>query len=447
METAAETTALIKRAYWLVKLRWIATVSVGAGTCLAGSILGIALQDIALYSIAGLLAFYNLAMLLLLNCLAGGKCGIRGFSVKTVINFQISADLLILTFLLHFSGGIENPLSFYFIFHMIIASILLSVKESCLQAAFAVVVFGLLILLEYLRIIPHYCLKGFTENCSFQNAVYVFGTYFVFVTAMFTVVYMAGHIATKLKKAEAAYRDANSLLRKKDRIKDEYVLRVTHDIKSDLAAIQSCIDVIKDQLVGPLNEQQTDFIDRAVARTKKVTYFVKNLLRLTQMRLANKLKMDKFSLKDTIRDAVTAIEAKAQDKSITLDYNVESSVDEVSGNRFSIEEMITNILLNAVKYTPSNGTVKINAKDNSDSVLVEVIDTGIGIPQEEIPKVFYEFYRVSNARKVEKDGTGLGLSIAKQIIERHGGKIWVESRENVGTKFAFTLPKDHIDQN
>jgi signal transduction histidine kinase len=108
--------------------------------------------------------------------------------------------------------------------------------------------------------------------------------------------------------------------------------------------------------------------------------------------------------------------------------------------------MITNLLLNAIKYTPEKGTIEINAKESNGNILVEVIDTGIGIPQQEIARVFDEFYRASNAKEVEKDGTGLGLSIVKQIVERHGGKIWVDSQESVGTKFSFTLPQKPIPQ-
>ncbi len=442
MEAVTETTVLIKRAYWLVKLRWIATVSVCIGTYLASNVLAVTLHDLVLYSIAILLGLYNMTVWLLLNYHAKEKRKIRGLSIKTIIHFQISADLLMLTLLLHFTGGIENPFVFYFVFHMIIASILLSVKESYLQATFAVLLFGLLILLEYLQIISHYCLRGFTEHCSYQNELYVFGTYFVFMTAMYTVVYMASYITTRLKKTEDAYREANILLCRKDRIKDEYVLRVTHDIKGHLAAIQSCLDVVFRKLAGPLNEQQEDFVRRANERTGKLASFVKALLRLTQIRLSNNLEMEIFSLKNTINAALGTVKAKAQDKSITLESNIILTEDKVFGNQLSIEETITNLLLNAIKYTPANGKVEINAKMEEGYVLVEVIDTGIGIPEEELPKVFDEFYRATNAKKIEKDGTGLGLSIAKQIIERYDGKIWVESEEKVGTKFSFVLPKN-----
>jgi signal transduction histidine kinase len=440
MEFSPQNERLIKRAYWLIKLRWIAIAGVALATIIANNVLDIALQNFALYGIAVLLALYNATMLLLLNYLTRAN-DVHLSAVKKIINFQISADLLILTFLLHFSGGIENPFVFYFIFHMIISSILLSAKESYLQATFAVFLFGFLILLEYMQLIGHHCLRGFVVRCSHQDGLHVLGIYFVFITTLYLVVYMTSYIATRLKKAEQAYREANLLLHKKDRIKDEYVLRVTHDIKGHLATIQSCLGVVIRKIVGPLNEQQEDLINRADDRTHKLTYFVKALLKLTKMRLTANLEMDVFSLKDVIYDVVATVTNKARDKSIILNCNIETSIDKTFGNRYSIEEAIMNLLLNAIKYTPENGEITLSAKDQNDFVLMELADTGIGIPQDEIPRVFDEFYRATNAKKFEKDGTGLGLSIVKQIIERHGGKIWVDSREDIGTKFSFTLQK------
>ena len=441
MEPVPENIRLVKRAYWLIKLRWIAIVCVVIGTYVSSNVLAITLEDFALYGIATLLTLYNMTVLLLLNRLAKGNKEVPCIAVKTIINFQISADLLILTVLLHFSGGIENPFVFYFIFHMIIASILLSTWESYLQASFAVLLFGLLVLLEYKQLIPHYCLTGFVSRCLHRDGLYVLGTYFVFTTALYLAVYMASYIAVRLRRAEQAYRQVNTSLQEKDHIKDEYVLRVTHDIKSHLTTIQSCLGVVVNKTIGPLDDQQADFISRAHSRVIKLTGFVKTLLRLTEMRLSDKLEMGVFSLRNTISNAVAAVKTKAEDKSISLNCNTEPSVDRVFGNPFSIEEVITNLLLNAIKYTPENGKVTVGVKNENDFAVVEVADTGIGIPENELGKVFQEFFRASNAREVERNGTGLGLSIAKYIVERHNGKIWVESKENNGTKFWFTLPK------
>lgn len=246
----------------------------------------------------------------------------------------------------------------------------------------------------------------------------------------------------ELKKQEKALREANIELKEKDRIKDEYVSRVTHDIKGHLAAIQSCLYIGIDESSGQLNEKQSNFLDRAFNRTIDLTSFVKDLLNLTQMRLSGKIKMDSFSLPDSISKALETVTRKAKDKSIALSSNVEPTVGQIVGDEFSINEMITNLLFNAIKYTPEEKTVRIEAKDANGHVQIDIIDTGIGIPSDELGNVFDEFFRASNAKKKEKDGTGLGLSIVKQIVERHGGEISVQSQPDQGTTFTVILPKD-----
>jgi signal transduction histidine kinase len=255
---------------------------------------------------------------------------------------------------------------------------------------------------------------------------------------------------TELKKQEKAARqanvqlkEANAQLEEKDRIKDEYVARVTHDIKGHLAAVQSCLYIAGDESSGSLNDKQADFFGRARNRTVQLTNFVKELLNLTQMRLSGQLQMESFSLPDNISKALTSVATKAKEKSITVTSNVEPSLGQIVGNEFSINEMITNLLFNAVKYTPENKSVHLEAKSLNDSVRIEISDTGIGIPANELGNIFEEFFRASNARKREKDGTGLGLSIVKQIVDRHGGEISAQSREGQGTKFTVMLPKNN----
>jgi hypothetical protein len=393
MEPIPENIRLLKGAYWLAKLRWIAIVYVVVGTYVSRHILAIDLNEVALYVIAALLVVYNITVLVLLNrlmradqqvpCKAVNKIvsayniivwvllnrftkidpQVSCKSVKRIINLQICTDLFLLTVLLHFSGGIENPLVFYFIFHMIIASILLSMRESYLQATFAVCLFGLLVLLEYKQLIPHYCLTGFVPHCLRQDKLYVLGTFFAFTTAVYLAVYMANYIAIRLKHTEHAYRQANMMLQEKDRIKDEYVLRVTHDIKGHLATIQGCLGAVVDRLTGPLGDQEADLIKRAHARSVKLTNFVKSLLRLTEMRLSDRSEMDVFPLSDALRNAVSTVEARAQEKAITLGCTIESPMDDIFGDRLSIEEMVTNLLLNAIKYTPEKGTIEMSASN------------------------------------------------------------------------------------
>lgn len=444
MEQDPQNTRLIKRAYWLIKLRWIAIAGVCLATFFAHNIMGVSVEDVPLYCVAAALVLENIISLLLLKRIIGAS--FNNAPIKKIINFQITADLVALTILLHYSGGIENPIIIYFVFHMIIASILLSVRESYLQATLAVFLISLLAVLEYKGIISHHCLEGFVTCNMPEGIFYVLGHVFVLATTLYLVVYMTSSISIQLRNQEEAYRQANIQLQQKDRIKDEYVLQLTHDIKGHLAAIQSCLSVLANGIAGPLSEQQADFVSRTHDRTKKLTKFVKALLRLTEMRLSDKFERDFFSLKDTVSIAIESVKTKTEDKNITLSSGIEPTVDKVFGNQFSIEEAITNLLLNSIKYTPTNGTVQVQVKDNGETVLVEISDTGIGIPANEIDKVFDEFFRASNAKRVERDGTGLGLSIAKQTIQRHGGHIWVESQEGKCTKISFTLPKYPLRQ-
>ncbi len=256
---------------------------------------------------------------------------------------------------------------------------------------------------------------------------------------------------TELKKQEKAAREANVQLKEanlqlteKDRIKDEYVARVTHDIKGHLAAIQSCLYIAADESSGTLNEKQSDFMSRSRNRTVQLTNFVKELLNLTQMRLSGQLQMEPFFLSDSISKALTSVATNAADKSITVTSEIEPSLGQIVGNEFSINEMISNLLLNAVKYTPEGKSVHLEAQSHDEFVQIEISDTGIGIPENELGNVFEEFFRASNAKKREKDGTGLGLSIVKQIIERHGGTISVRSQEGQGTTFSVVLPKNNV---
>ncbi len=439
MESNSQNARLVKRAYWLAKIRWLATVGVVVCTYLSSNVLAISLQDFALYGIAVLLALYNTTVLLLLNRFTKERDEPHYSAVRKIISFQMCADLLILTVLLHYAGGIENPFILYFIFHVVIASVLLSVRQSYLQATFTVLVFGFLVLLEYYHLIPHHCLQGFVPRCLHQDGLYILGTFFVFVTTLYLVVYMTSSIATRLKQAEQAYKQANVLLQEKDHIKDEYVFRVTHDIKEHLAAIQSCLSVVANRKFGNLNATQTDFVQRAIRRTTKLKAFIKALLNLTKIKLDGKFEKTCFSLRDVVSNALSAVEAKAKAKSIKLNSNIEASEDKIYGNPFSIEEAITNLLHNAIKYTPINGAIGVTAIDDGEFARLEVSDTGIGIPEEDQDKVFDEFFRAGNAKKAEKDGTGLGLSIVKQIVERHGGKRWVDSKEGEGITFRCTL--------
>jgi signal transduction histidine kinase len=440
MENLLKSNSLIGRAYWLIRLRWVAIVTLATATFVAGEVMGVSLPASALYTMSGLLLAYNLVLHELLRYWTRGGHEPAPARIGRILTFQISADLFILATILHFSGGIENPFSFFFVFHMIIASILSPKWQSYVQATLAVILFGGLVLLEGAGVIPHYDLAGFADHGLYRNGTFVLGFLFVFTITLYLVVYMTTSISEQLRTQQEDLEKANVLLQEKDQVKNEYVLRVTHDIKGHLAAIESCLDVVSNGMLGPLNERQKDFVERAYRRTTKCMAFVMALLKLTRMKLSGHLDRERFSLRSCVLSSLASVQSRVQAKSITLDHQIDLAVDEVLGEAVLIEETITNMLFNAVKYTPDGGRVSLKIKQDDGFVQVTISDTGIGIPEAALPRIFEEFYRAENARAVERDGTGLGLAFAKQVVERHGGRIWVENNPGGGTTFTFTLP-------
>ncbi len=441
MENLLQSKNLVQRAYWLIRLRWLAIAGLAFATATANRIFNVELPTSKLYILAGVLLCYNFVLYDLMHYLTWKGRTVPSAKANKVIAFQMSADLVILTVILHFSGGIENPFFLYFVFHTILGSIMLSRLHSYLQATFAVLLFGALVLLEYTQVIPHYILTGFITHSNYRDGLFVFGTFFVFTTTIYLVVYMTNSISEQLHNQQSELAEAIAQLRQKDYFKNEYVLRLSHDIKGHLAAIQSCLDIVVGRMVGSLNEKQADLVERAHRRTGKCINFTTALLKLTRMKLTGQIEMNYFPLRNAIFNALAAVERRAKEKSISVSHHITSGIDEIYGEPLLIEEAVTNILLNAARYTPEGGHVELSAEDEGQTILIKVKDTGIGIAEEDLQKIFDEFYRAENARQVERDGTGLGLSIAKQVVDRHEGQIWAENNPEGGSTFSIRLSK------
>jgi signal transduction histidine kinase len=441
MENILQSKSLVERSYWLIRLRWMAIAGLAVATFVACELLGVALPARYLYRFSVVLLFYNFLLYDLMRYITWKGRAPTPAAINRIITFQISADWVILSIILHFSGGIENPFYLYFVFHTILAGVLLSRIQSYIQATLAVTMFGALVFLEYHRIIPHYVLSGFVSGVDYCDEIYIFGTFFVFATTIYAVAYLTASISEQLRQQQKELAETNAELQKKDNLKNEYVLRLTHDIKGHLSAIQSCIEVVNDQFVGPLNEKQIDLIERAHRRTGKCLNFITALLKLTRMKLTGKIEMSCFPIRNIIYNSLTTVEGWAKEKDITISHRIDEGIDEIYGEPVLIEETLTNILLNSVKYTPDHGRIELNIKDDKENVLIEVKDSGIGIPEADIERIFEEFYRAENARKIEKDGTGLGLSIARQVVERHNGRIWASNNPDAGSTFHISLPK------
>ncbi len=428
-------------ANWFIRIRWIASFLL--------LLAGIGLRFFELFSINAAPVIRLSVILLAMNCIhhiilkwlqnKDFKNPVR--IIKTFIHFQIITDLVMLTILLHFTGGVENPLLIIYFFHMIISSAIFSWKGSYFHSGLIILMFGSVVLLECHGIIPHHHLQGFIHPELYRNSLYIYGAGSVFITASLLLVSLTHMVVSRSIKIEESYVFTNLELEKKDKLKNEYVLRLTHDIKAHLAAIISCLDVVRNQFGGSLNEKQSEFLNRAYHRTHLLVNFVKDLLNLTKKRLVQEIEFEAFSLPEVINKVTFSAALLARDKSIDFKVHIDNNISTIYGNPFTIEELYTNMLFNALKYTPQGGRIEVIVRNRLDHVVTEISDTGIGIPQDEISRIFDEFYRASNVPKDISTGSGLGLSIVKQILDSHKGKIWVQSEPGVWTKFTFTLPK------
>jgi len=335
-----------KQSLWLIKLRWIA---------IAGVILVIAFSYVfelnvyysGLLGVLIALVLHNVFSTIYLKYIRKGSSLLKKARIKRNITNQILIDLILLSVLIYFSGGIENPFILFYIFHIVIASIILKRSTSYLIASLSTIMLGAQIFIEQYNILPHYSLD--IINYSTLNFSFKFIVLIVFVLTVYVLVYLVSNISYQLREKEKALLDLNRNLEdlnldleRKDAIKNEYVLRVTHDIKGHLAAIQTNLSVLQLEIAGGLNEKQKTFTDIAYSRTVKLTDFVKELLKLTHIKLQNNSESANYNLNRVIESSIASVKENAKAKSISVKEKIDNNLNSF-GSSFSIEEVITNL--------------------------------------------------------------------------------------------------------
>jgi two-component system phosphate regulon sensor histidine kinase PhoR len=229
-------------------------------------------------------------------------------------------------------------------------------------------------------------------------------------------------------------------LRKLERVRRDFVANVSHEFRTPLTAIQGFAETL---IGGALDDPQNRgrFLAIILEHSRRLARLTEDLLRLSQLD-AEQLEMEirPVSVSQLIESCYETAQRRAAEKNLSLSVQVPSQLPEVAADSRRLQEVLQNLLDNAIQYTPPGGKIVLSAESNNDEVIFTVADTGIGIPQADQPRIFERFYRVDVARSREAGGTGLGLSIAKHLVEAHNGRIWVESEVGAGSKFHFTVP-------
>ena len=229
--------------------------------------------------------------------------------------------------------------------------------------------------------------------------------------------------------------------RRSEQARREFVANVSHELRTPLTNIKSYAETIiaaGDELSPELHN---NFMGVIVSEADRMTRIVQDLLTLSKIDYGKmEMNVSRFSFAQAVRSVYEAVALNAESHGHTLTFHCEENMPEVNGDRERIEQVIMNIVSNAIKYTPDGGKIEISAGRSGKNVYVRVSDNGIGIPEKDLPRLFERFYRVDKARSRESGGTGLGLSIAREILNQHKGDIRIESVYGEGTDVTITLP-------
>lgn len=226
-------------------------------------------------------------------------------------------------------------------------------------------------------------------------------------------------------------------LKKLDHIKSDFVTSVSHDLRSPLTAILGYIDLL--ERVGPLNDPQRDFVHRVQTSVRSITELVDDLLNLGKIEAGFDTRNEEVALEHILQHSIEGFKVRIAEKNLQLLTELPAELPAIFGNPIHLRQMVDNILENAVKYTEPGGEIHVRGQVEGSQIILQVSDSGIGIPPADLPFIFDKFYRAGNISP-DTSGTGLGLAIVKSIVENHRGRIWVTSDQGQGTTFTIVLP-------
>ncbi len=232
--------------------------------------------------------------------------------------------------------------------------------------------------------------------------------------------------------------------RELDQLKSEFVSKVSHELRTPLIAMQHALAILNDQLAGPLSEEQQKFVNLTQRNLQRLNGLINDLLDLSKLEARKlELRLESGAIGTIIRQVCESMDAWARSKGITIAERVPEDLPTALLDQARITQVLTNLIGNAIKFTPKDGrvTVEVKLAAGGQSLEVSVLDTGMGIAKEDLPKLFSKFQQVGERSTTDISGTGLGLAISKELVELHHGRIWAESDAHKrGARFSFTIP-------
>ncbi len=227
-------------------------------------------------------------------------------------------------------------------------------------------------------------------------------------------------------------------LRRLQMVRQDFISNISHELRTPIASVKAIAETLNEGAIEDSSVAK-DFLNKINAETDRLAQMVQELSELSRLESGEApLQKRLFHISDAVEHTVERLKPQADRAGLYIETDFVPNLPRVLADEDRIEQVLVNIIHNAIKFTPAGGKIVISTKRDRNNITVSVTDTGIGIPADDLPRIFERFYKADKSRS--GGGTGLGLAIAKRIVEAHGGKIWAESIEGKGSTFSFTLP-------
>lgn len=457
--------------HWFIRLRWMFAAT-GASLLLLERVLQPdARRPLELWMVVAGVAAVNVIWTLFSRLLrrrlerpeASERASVRSGQLFT--SAQITIDLLLLTWILALTGGVENPMSLFYLFHMAISGLLLRTWQAMIQAVWAIGLYGAMALCQYQGAIPFYPFLPTLSSAGslFQVPEFVGINVTITAFAIAGTVYFMDRIGKVLDRREARLIEMNTALQKSERaIRDlqrrrsRFMQTAAHQLKSPLAMVQTFANLIRDGLITD-EESVRAACDKIVRRARDGIAQVSELLALARVQEADPRRHQESlaSVTQIVEELCRKQAPVANEKSIDLTWDLPRDAElQVRVHAADLTDCLGNLIENAIKYTPDRGSVRVVARagvdgHGHDSVIVSVEDTGMGIEEDVLlvpsgeeaqESLFDAFRRGRAALEAGIPGTGLGLSIVREVVEQAGGSIQVQSTPGQGSTFTISFP-------
>lgn len=442
---------IYKRNFWFIKLRFGAFGMLIGLILLLEFILQADLSRLQLFSLIGaalLMLSYNFVFYFIRDKVSLDEDKFNPFLFAFI---QIIADLIVLSFVCYVTGGIISPFAMFFIFHAIIGSLYMPGKVIYPLIGLIILVYDITGYFQFSGAFSTLFIPGMNLP-QVRGNVHLFIIYASCFSFMMGVsILIANSIARELYKREEELQRTLDKLFEAEAAKQKYTMAVVHEIKSPIVAAQLYLQIILNNYLGPVPPAVEEKLARTLKRLDEGIEIISDVLKMSKLKLLENIKKEPLELETVISKSIEQKSTTAHSKDISLAFSDNRILKyKLTADEVLLDLALSNLIGNAVKYTSKGGKVLVEVnEDENNNIILEVSDNGIGIPENELPKIFRQFYRTPDTKHQGYEGTGLGLSIVKEIVEQHGWSIEVKSPSKLadangcGTSFIISIPSEN----